>query len=411
MSVYLPQCLLDGALTLLEGFEAATDWRVALGSVADDATYHRDGVQGLRLTSALGSAATITRSVDLDLSASAGNMRIYFYVHDAAKLASVTLFTSSTNSDTFAAYYSVTTSAFHNGWNAWNIRTADWAAFGGESWANTIRRLRVRINAVAEQVAEVTVDEWQAGDVGLPGVMFAFDDGYLNTYTEAFAYMRQEFLRATLYMVTDAINVEGRLSAAQLEVMNAAGWDIGNHSAGHTNLTTLSQAEAQAEFATAKAALDALGLTRASGHVAYPFGAWNATVLAAMAAEAMLSGRITQPYRGLILSVGDWHQLECQNVANTTTLETAKGYVNSAKSRNEVVMLLFHSLVVEPTVATHWAIADFRALVDYVVAQDVPCLTISDLYALEAGPITIGVQGGHAAATDAAVYKATVGDE
>jgi len=127
-------------------------------------------------------------------------------------------------------------------------------------------------------------------------IMITFDDSMLGVYTNAFPYMEAHGIKGTVY-ATHAFVVGGPpavyMTESQLGDLYDAGWDIGQHGYTHTDFTTMTQAQIETDLLNSRAWLEGLGFTRSSRHVAYPNGGYNATVAAAMAAENMYTGRLS----------------------------------------------------------------------------------------------------------------------
>ena len=217
------------------------------------------------------------------------------------------------------------------------------------------------------------------------GVIFTFDDGRLNIY-DAFKYMQARGMRSTVYVITDLIGSTGTppyLTATQLAAMDAGAWDIANHTDDHTDLTTLSEADQETHIAAAASALDALGLTAASKHVAYPYGGNNADTLTAMAATGMLSGRTTAADAALDPATVTAYQIGLSlSIANTTTVADVQAAINTAVGAGQYCLLLLHGAPYASPGANEMSMANVETLVDWIQAQGIPMLTISDFYAL-----------------------------
>jgi peptidoglycan/xylan/chitin deacetylase (PgdA/CDA1 family) len=237
------------------------------------------------------------------------------------------------------------------------------------------------------EIAEISnpnLIKWRAWQTPLVLITHDLDQAESHTiYSKSFAYLQPRNIKATAYVQTNLMETGSIPSNAQLQEMNAAGWDIGNHSITHPLFTALTQAQIEAELSGAQAALEAIGLTRASKHVAYPSGQYDADTWAAMTATGMLTGRTvspsTQSYPTNLYEIGYLLWLE-----NSTpiTLAAAKAAIDTAKAGNYVFFLLLHHF-------TEWAEADFQALVDYIIAQHVQPITIDELYRLNTGNITV----------------------
>jgi peptidoglycan/xylan/chitin deacetylase (PgdA/CDA1 family) len=111
-------------------------------------------------------------------------------------------------------------------------------------------------------------------------VAITFDDGYKDNYTVAFGILKRLNVPATVFVVTGTLGSPRHLSWDQLLEMQAAGLEIGSHSATHPDLTKLSLAGLRAEILEPKRMLEAR-LGRAVNSFSYPNGAYNTRVLEA----------------------------------------------------------------------------------------------------------------------------------
>ena len=95
-------------------------------------------------------------------------------------------------------------------------------------------------------------------------VCITFDDGYKSVYDVALPALSAHGMVATAYVITDYIGGtfidQQCMSAAELQALQAAGWEIGSHSLDHSKIAALSTEDAIAQFRDSKAALEALGL-------------------------------------------------------------------------------------------------------------------------------------------------------
>jgi peptidoglycan/xylan/chitin deacetylase (PgdA/CDA1 family) len=214
-------------------------------------------------------------------------------------------------------------------------------------------------------------------------VLLTFDDCVTSLYTVAFPYMASKGLVGTAYAITDRIGTEGYCTWEQLQEMAAAGWKIGNHTKTHPTLTTLTEAEQEAQFTDAKNALIAHSLSDAATFVAYPGGGWNADTLTAMQNTGMQLGRLYDSSAQQLFDIYeiDKYKVPSAKLRPTDSLATATGLVDSAVSAYEVACFVLHDIAETPS-TYGWSTASFQGLVDYIATQGVPCLTINQLYAL-----------------------------
>jgi peptidoglycan/xylan/chitin deacetylase (PgdA/CDA1 family) len=120
-------------------------------------------------------------------------------------------------------------------------------------------------------------------------VVITFDDGYLDTYTEAFPIVREFGMKAVVFAVADPDvresfwdkdkpnSVVPLMTAEQLLELRNAGWEIGSHSLHHRNLSQLSPEEAWDEISRSKSILE-YALHSPVRSFCYPYGSINQTV-------------------------------------------------------------------------------------------------------------------------------------
>jgi peptidoglycan/xylan/chitin deacetylase (PgdA/CDA1 family) len=125
-------------------------------------------------------------------------------------------------------------------------------------------------------------------------VVLTFDDGYRDAYTEAWPVIKKLGFGATVFMITDLIDNPRYLSADQLKELNAAGVEIGSHSASHPELPQLSAAKLKHEvFDSRDTLVRLLGGPIAS--FCYPSGHNSAAVRQAVQAAGYASAVTVDP--------------------------------------------------------------------------------------------------------------------
>ncbi|MFQ3598479.1 MAG: polysaccharide deacetylase family protein [Chloroherpetonaceae bacterium] len=118
---------------------------------------------------------------------------------------------------------------------------------------------------------------------------FCFDDGYEDTFTNAFPILSEFGFTANLFVITGVLGkfnswdftVFGKfkhLSRQQVKAFSDEGWNIGSHTKSHLALTTLSPPVLRAELHDSKKFLEDL-LGKAVTSISFPFGNFNARVL------------------------------------------------------------------------------------------------------------------------------------
>jgi peptidoglycan/xylan/chitin deacetylase (PgdA/CDA1 family) len=118
-------------------------------------------------------------------------------------------------------------------------------------------------------------------------LLLTFDDGYLDTYQYAFPILQRYGFSATVFLVTDSIGKMRHwgcskpvplMGWAHIKEMSAYGISFHSHTCTHPDLTAISHERASYELIYSKKTIeDKLGLP--ADYIAYPFGAFNRTVM------------------------------------------------------------------------------------------------------------------------------------
>ena len=150
----------------------------------------------------------------------------------------------------------------------------------------------------------ITGREQRNGTPGAPLYLaLTFDDGHLETYTEAYPLLARRDLTATVYVVTGLVSTSawfepgGRpMNWSMIRELHAAGWTIGSHTVRHPRLTEVGDELLCQELYASRAALeDALGSP--CRHFCAPYGAMDQRVLDAARAAGYTSAALSLPAR------------------------------------------------------------------------------------------------------------------
>lgn len=272
--------------TLLEGFEASSDWTAAGGAaaVADDSTNVRSGSESVELTTDTGTLATMDKTISLSLS-DKDNFIFWVYCPDVTKISAFRVRFSSVASDAFTTSATMTFDSDdfkNNGWSSFMFTKSDMTLAGGESLSNTMLRMRMEVTPVASQVAVTSFDDFRYGynAGGKAVVMWVFDDNYISHYNDVRPIFEANGQKINLAIVGNLIDGSGRMTTAQMLEMYNNGHDIMNHSETHADMTTRTAPQLETEINTSKSNLDSDGFTRSSKFFVYPSSSSNDTVIA-----------------------------------------------------------------------------------------------------------------------------------
>jgi peptidoglycan/xylan/chitin deacetylase (PgdA/CDA1 family) len=135
-----------------------------------------------------------------------------------------------------------------------------------------------------------TIHQWQLFDAlykgdALPAkpIIISVDDGYIDDVTRILPALQRFHMVATFFVITGRMTEPGFLNADQIRQLDRAGMDVGDHTAHHVDLRQLTAAQLDAETGGSRHVLQ-----RVLGHpvyfFAYPFGAFNDSVVSAVKA-------------------------------------------------------------------------------------------------------------------------------
>jgi peptidoglycan/xylan/chitin deacetylase (PgdA/CDA1 family) len=179
----------------------------------------------------------------------------------------------------------------------------------------------------------------------VPGNGFAsitFDDGKMNQFQNAKPALDAAGVKGTFYIISDALTWgSSSMSANEVRQLRAAGHEIGNHTASHAKLTTLSASAVEKELAGANAAIKAAtGATPST--CAYPYGQSNDTVRS-VAAKHFSACRGTNggtnPPSGF-----SRYDLRTFYVTTGTSVSAVRDAAASAKAAGTWIIFVYHGV-------------------------------------------------------------------
>lgn len=373
--------------TLLEDFETLAEWTPggdAGGALDIDTSIKKTGSSSLKFTAPGGGGYFGTKIISKKFNTS-GVFTLWVYVPTVETITnfySIGLYLASTTN--FSKYYLYNKNyQWHLGWNKIIINKSEFTTGNGESWNNTMVRIRIRANADPGTPVIVYIDNLSYGEITKPKLIVIFDDGWASQYTEGFDYMQTKGLKGTLYLIASKIGTDGYCTKSQLSEMYDAGWDLSTH--GSINLTTLAEAEIEADIIANRKYLIDNNFTRNDCHLhyAYPNGKYNQDVIDILTNLGFKTARNIVD-RVQTHEIGEPLNITRQGVYNTTSLATAKSYIDRAIANGGATLLNFHKLVETATVDTEWSISNFQALIDYIKLHqnqgELDVVTISEWY-------------------------------
>ena len=389
-SAALPPNLTTNPGTQISGFQQTGEWTLSgWGAATVDSSQFKEGNGSLQLTaSTAGDRMIIDKAVSLDMSSmlSGGLVRfwVYFSPDWTTTLAEVKVrfATPTSGFDNGFCLRMAALNGMHQGWNLISAGRADFTSGPGLMWTDPIVAVRLELWPQAGKSATVRFDDLRFGVTATPAVVISFDDGLRSVYTTAYPIMAARGLTGTAYVVSGDVGQSENATLAQLKTLYAAGWDVANHTVTHPDaLTTLSLARIEQELSGCASYLTANGMPRAARDVAYPAGEYNATVLQAMPATGMQTGRMVS-CRPEVLPIDEPFMIAASTTdPSTLSVAQVEARIDQAINDGGVVHLFFHDVVPTVTDPTYEiSSANFTSICDYIVQHGLASMTISQFY-------------------------------
>jgi peptidoglycan/xylan/chitin deacetylase (PgdA/CDA1 family) len=369
------------------GFEDLSEWTVTGtgASIEADTVNFKEGTQGIKITSTNAASAYAISPDDAKYDLSGNNrFSAWVYIDDVSKMfqSGVALFYFYTGSVDYFIY-SVTGSKLRTGWNRIVFNKDDFTENNSPDWNNPVIQIRIRALSLSGETVNLTVDDLRIERYEKPKVVVSFDDGNLTDYTEAFAYMETLGLKGTSFTPGDNVGLANQMTLAQLKELYAAGWDIGNHSYSHVDLTSLTDAQVKAEITTEANYLINNGMPRAAYMLAWPFSALNDATVESVREAGIIVGRTgtndISPHE-----IQEKLKLNRGTVSNTSSIADLTGYADNVIENGGVLVYNFHDIVNPADSLTDCLPATFKAVMDYLkLKQDqgmLDVVTISEWY-------------------------------
>lgn len=386
----LPQYYINKG-TLYEDFSAVGDFSIGggeTGNFSADSEYVTEGNSSLKITTLSGRQCIVQKTINESFTNKTEMyMRVYIPKGELAKLNYLDLFLTSENQysavknfrrnfSTSGHYY-----LFKEGWNTLPINTSlDWQANGGIEWTELMKNLALRVVPVTGQVVTVIFDALFCGIKSVPKVLLTFDDGYESQYTNAYPAMKERGIKATHYMIKDNVDTAGYMTESQMTEMYTNGYAMSVHQTSPTtNFYSMTYEQIYYEINTCCQWLLGLGFARSAAHMAYPGGQNSATAMQVTKDLGFKTGRTVRGNTLYHVGSRTYYDMNGLNIDLDTSLDTAKSAIDEAITKGTAASLFFHK-VDNTGQAYTWTMANFEALLDYILERKIKCLTIDEWY-------------------------------
>jgi len=253
---------------------------------------------------------------------------------------------------------------------------------------------KISVYHLIDKKGTLTVDDFSLEKAGTPNptpgpgptpvpgafsegmVSFTFDDSWLSQYTNAFPLLQAAGIKGTFYITTQPLQElwDGFMIPSQVKDIFKSGHEIGGHTVTHADLTTLNQSGINREIKNSKTYIERLiGSTITT--LAYPYGAYNATVRTLTKNAGYTTGRATD--EGLNVKTTDKYALKSECPVNTTPFSQIKQAIDDAKQNKQWYILCLHEV---NDTGDEYSItpARLKEIIDYVKTSNIKIVTVKE---------------------------------
>lgn len=334
---------------VLESFKNTADFTSIRANLTQSTTTFKTGTSALSVECTTAGNWTQIEKSGLSLNlANDNNFEIKLYVADKSHLNNVTLYFYNAG----GGYYSGLWSCNGSGQNGWN--TARWAKSrltqnGTISWNDTITKIQVVFNLNASYTPTVILEPLKCNVKEHAYFMFQFDDGFASAYAVAKPKLDQYGYKGSVALNSNKVGTASYLTLAQCTELYNAGWDMINHTATHSNLSTGTYTQVIKDIQDMQQWLVTNGFNRSvDDFFAYPTG-WSAM------GEQVIKDLNFVAARDSVGSINYWNapnylKLQALSInASTANLSSITPYIDILAACGGIIIFYVHNIVDSPT--------------------------------------------------------------
>lgn len=383
----LTRCATSGLVT---GSGSGTGWSVTM-----DSTMPAMGNKSVKMQPAALNADYVQAQVVMDtplLMNTEAPVSFLFYVENPLMVQSITILFYMSGQGGYMEGTIRLSEHVRNQWGWYSVARSNFAPVGTATTANwnyNVTRIIYKIQYATDAAPPV----WCGGVVynakDRPKLVLGFDGSYASQYSVVLPKLQSVGVTATLYTDTLYLGSSATyITEDNLDEMYAAGLEVAWHAYtlyGGLDDTAVytGQATIEAQFNGFWDWCSRRGYVRGIGHICYPISNPNKNasltirdyVIAAMRNTGVKTARLgfdassNKQLQPTALGVLESYALSIRALVTTTTLATAKTWIDDAISRGETIFIYGHQFMDSPPAGNYWVSQDFRDLIDYAVTK------------------------------------------
>jgi lysophospholipase L1-like esterase len=219
---------------------------------------------------------------------------------------------------------------------------------------------------------EYTIPNWL--DNKKAAVALTFDDWTAGHPAIAVPDLKSRSLPASFYLTVNGWNT---INWSQLATWSQEGYEFGNHTKTHSDLTNMNGVQKNDEIRGAKNTIESNLTTQPVLTLAYPFGAYNAAVIDSVKASKHIGARGVFPASGnytynFAPTEDDYYKILTYTMDNTVTTTQFSTQINNVVNGGGLLTFMYHSLYNESVTDNSYAPihqSAFRAQLDALAAR------------------------------------------
>jgi peptidoglycan/xylan/chitin deacetylase (PgdA/CDA1 family) len=280
-----------------------------------------------------------------------------------------------------------TSLVLHRGWNFIKIHKSKFTNVGTETWG-IFRAIRFIFQVPTKEAdygyTAFTGNTIISSKIGIGGIylnpiyetpkfMLNFDDSSLYMFNNGFPYMRQKGVKATLFVCKNHVNEYGggswSMTEAQHDEWYASGNSIGNHSVTHSSMFSLTEQQIHDEYKGCRDYLISKGWATGAYLSAPPMGRYTNTSIKVL---RELGYKFVRGCKNFLIDgiyPDNILNFPTYEIKGSTLLSTTLGLIDKMIENSSSLSIFTHHVVVSSPDAYSTTIADFQALIDYLVIK------------------------------------------
>jgi peptidoglycan/xylan/chitin deacetylase (PgdA/CDA1 family) len=359
-----------GTGEIIEDFGNASAWTGTNLIITNDTTNFQVGTQSINFEA----AASSTLQADKPINFTVGYLQtivLSLYCYNL-NFDSVYIYFITSNSSVNLSYRHLA-SNLKIGLNNIKIPITSFTSNGGALPTSVFTTMRVKLGS-ATIGASVSLNYTKKISTERAKIIFTFDDGYLDHYTNVLPYFKSIGAAGSLSIISSFIGQSSNMTIDNLKEFKNAGFDICNHSSNLTPLT---------EYATTKELYNSLTMCNdfiikndldTNGRLIciYPNGEFNDTIIQTIKKLGFVGGRLANGQLQQSPVYGnDYYKLNAKGF--DYDYATSKAYVDDAISKGSTLIFYSHSV-------TNERLEVIKQIISYIKTTNASIIRLSDLF-------------------------------